>query len=144
MFSLSVFSQKSVSDEISDFLNVVNKITLGKKATIDEMVLGKHLRNMPGMSGINKLVKEYESSGKWLNDGLIIPEEIKPNINVKGETLVYFSKMNAKLETAELDLSLKAYLTKSEESGKLERNYYMDYIVHDAEGNQLLNLKIAE
>ncbi len=144
LISYTGFSQKSISVEVSSIINAINSVAIGKKVELNDDIVQKHIRNMQGVSEVNKLIKDYDSNGKWLKDGIAIPEELKPNINVKDETLVYFSKMKAELEFASITLNIKAHITKIKAGQPLEITYYIDYTVYNAEGKQLLSVEIME
>jgi len=114
LFSFTGYSQQSITNDISVIIKSFNTLSIGKKLDIDQDFLDKHIRNIPGTAEINLLIKEYDKNGKWLNDGLVISEDLKPFINVKGETLIFKSKMNAEMETASFILNFKAIINKTE------------------------------
>jgi len=66
--------------------------------------LNKHIRHLPGIISLNQLVKDYESNGKWLSDNITISDELKPYINVKGDTLIYSTKLKIDMETTNVGI----------------------------------------
>lgn len=144
IISFPGFSQKSISDDVFGIIKAFNSVTIGKKVDIDNDILNKHIRNMSGFQEITQLIKDYESDGKWLSDGLVISDELKPFINVKGETIIFTSKGIAELGNLKTDLHVKAIINKTESGQTLDISYYIDYIVFNTEGKQLLSIKMTE
>ena len=136
------FSQTNITTEITDVINAINKIGIGKKADHDEQVVAKHIFHTPGANGINQLIKNYEKDGKWVNDGIKISDELKPYINVKDNTLVYTSKIDADLETIKFDLDLKVEIVKTEEGEPLVITYYINYHAFNADGIPLVSFEM--
>ena len=144
IFVFPVFSQKSISDDIFEFIKSINSIAVSKKIDIDNALLNKNIQHLPGVAELNQLIKDFEANGKWIEDDIVISDELKPYINVKGNTLIYMSGSKFNLETAKIDLKVKAYLQKTEEGKDLDVTYYLDYSVFGNEGKELLSFKTFE
>lgn len=142
IFSFSAFSQTDITKEVSNIINTINKVTISKKADFDERFVVKHISNIPGADMINQLINDYENNGKWVNDGIEIPAELKPYINVKDNTLVYNSKIDADLETIKFDLNLKVHITKVEEDQPLEFTYHINYHAFNADDIPLVSFEM--
>jgi len=144
VLSFQVFAQTNISTEVFNIVKTINSVALGNKVEIDNTLLKKHIQNIPGAKELNQLIKSFGNNGKWINDGITIQDELKPFINVNGETITYSSKMKADLENASTEISVKVILTKIKEGKPLDITFYIDYSVFDNEDKQLISFKMIE
>ena len=125
-------------------IKVINSVSLSKSNDFNYTLLNKEIQNLPGAASLNQLLNDYESNGKWLNENITIPKDLNTYINVKGNTLIYSTKIIIDMGDTNVDLKLKSYLTKTEDNKPLDVTYYLDYSLLDINGKKLISFKVSE
>ena len=142
--AIPVFSQRNVSNDIFEQIKAINSLTIKKKVDINYPLLKTSLEELPGVTALNELLVDYENDEKWISDGIIISKDLKPFINVVGDTMIYSSSIKIDLLETNIDLAVKTFLIRKPTRKPLIIVYYADYTLFDKAGKEILRFKAYE